>query len=90
MIGINLDLLQWSINFLIKKTSATHARSEALATQNKFVGSGIKNENISNQELAEEELHKPINRKFKKTKCTHFLYTIFGVLILLICNNKKM
>ena len=32
---------------------------------NKFAGSGIKNENISNKELA-EELHKPIIRKFKK------------------------
>ena len=34
---------------------------------NKFPGSGIKNENISNKELA-EELHKPIIRKFKKRK----------------------
>ena len=32
---------------------------------NKFAGSGIKNENISNKESA-EELHKPIIRKFKK------------------------
>ena len=32
----------------------------------KTSGSGIKNENISNKELA-EELHKPIIRKFKKT-----------------------
>ena len=44
-------LLQWSINFLIKKTS----------------GSGIKYEEISDQQLA-EELHKPIIRKFKKRK----------------------
>ena len=29
--------------------------------------SGIKNENISNKDLA-EELHKPITRKFKKRK----------------------
>ena len=35
---INVELLQWSIIFLIKKTSA----------------SGIKNENISNKKLAEE------------------------------------
>ena len=33
----------------------------------KTSGSGIKNENISNKELA-EELHKPIIRKFKKRK----------------------
>ena len=30
-------------------------------------GSGIKNENMSDQQLA-EELHKPIIRKFKKRK----------------------
>ena len=30
-------------------------------------GSSIKNENISNKELA-EELHKPVIRKFKKRK----------------------
>ena len=33
----------------------------------KSCGSGIKNDNISNKELA-EELHKPIFRKFKKRK----------------------
>ena len=33
----------------------------------KTSGSGIKNENISNNELA-EELHKPVIRKFKKKK----------------------
>ena len=33
----------------------------------KTSGSGIKNHNISNKELA-EELHKPIIRKFKKRK----------------------
>ena len=48
---VNVDLLQWSLNVLINKTS----------------NSGIKNENISNKELA-VELHKPIIRTFKK--CT--------------------
>ena len=47
MMDIKVDLLQWSITFLIKKTS----------------GTGIKNENISNKELA-EKLHKLIIRKF--------------------------
>ena len=42
-----------------KKTSATRA--------NKFAGSGIKNENMSDRQLA-EELHKPITKKFKKRK----------------------
>ena len=45
MIEINVDLLQWSRNFLIKTS-----------------GSGIKNENISNKELAEES-HEPTIRK---------------------------
>ena len=35
-------------------------------------GSGIKNENISNKELA-EELDKPIIRKLQKQKYTHLL-----------------
>ena len=47
MMDIKVDLLQWSITCLIKKTS----------------GTGIKNENISNKELA-EKLHKLIIRKF--------------------------
>ena len=45
MMDINVDFLQWSINVLIKKTSATRA--------NKFAGRGIKSENITNKELAE-------------------------------------
>ena len=41
--------------------------------EKKTSGSGIKKENISNKDLA-EELHKPIIRKFKqKEKCTHLL-----------------
>ena len=44
-------MLQWYTNFLIKKTS----------------GSGIKNENMLNKELA-EELHNLIIRKFNKRK----------------------
>ena len=59
MIDINVDLLLWSIIILIKKISATRA--------NKFTESGIKNENISNQGLA-EELHHPNIRKFKNRK----------------------
>ena len=67
MMDINGDLLQWSINILIKKTSASLARSETLTTWNKFAGSGIINANISTKELP-EELRKPIIRKFKKEK----------------------
>ena len=42
MMDINVDLLQWSMNFWYKKTS----------------GGTVKNQNISNKELA-EELDKP-------------------------------
>ena len=51
MIDMNVNFLQWFINFFGKKTS----------------GVTVKNENISNKELA-EELQKPIIRKFKKRK----------------------
>ena len=51
MMYINMELLQWFIIFLIKKTS----------------GVTVKNETISNKELA-EELHRPIIRKFEKRK----------------------
>ena len=51
MMDMNVYVLQWFKNLLIKKTS----------------GGGIKNESISNKELA-EELHKPIIRNFNKRK----------------------
>ena len=54
-------------NFFDKK-SACLARLETLVTRDKSAsGSGIKSENISNQELA-EELQKPIMGKFQKRK----------------------
>ena len=44
----------------------------------KTSGSGIKNENISNKELA-KELHKPIIRKFNKSKVqSPFIDIIWG------------
>ena len=49
----------------------------------KTSGSGVKS--MSNHQLA-EELQKSITRKFKIRKYIHYLKTIFGVLILLICN----
>ena len=61
-----------------KKTpggATTLTRSETLATRNK---SAVKNENMSNKELA-EELHKPIIRKFKKRKVhSSFTDNIWG------------
>ena len=55
------------------KKSSSLAQSETLATRDKSAsGNDIKNENITNKELA-EELHKPIIRKFKKGK-VHSLF----------------
>ena len=60
-----------------KKTSAMRARSENLATRNKFAGSGIKNENMSNKEL-----HKPIIRKFEKRNAhSPFIDNIWSVVL---------
>ena len=53
MMDINVDLLQWSINFLIKKF---------LLHANIFSGRGIKYD-ISNKKFG-EELHKEIIRTF--------------------------
>ena len=62
MMDINVDLLQWFINFFEKTTS----------------GSGIKNENMSDQQLA-EELYKPIIRNFGKRKVhSPFIDKIWG------------
>ena len=72
--------------FFDRKSSGgavTRAWSETLATRDK---SAIKNENMSNQQLA-EELYRLITRKFEKCKeYTHLLKTRFGLLILRICN----
>ena len=62
MMDINVDLLQWFINFFEETTS----------------GSGIKNENMSDQQLA-EELYKPIIRNFGKRKVhSPFIDKIWG------------
>ena len=63
MIDINVDLLHWSINVLIKKNS----------------GGKVKNENISNKELA-KEVDKPMIRKLNKGKVhSPFIDNIWGV-----------
>ena len=62
MMDINVDLLQWFIKFFEKTTS----------------GSIIKNENMSDQQLA-EELCKPIIRNFRKRKVhSPFIDNIWG------------
>ena len=48
------DLASMVYKCFDKKTSSAHARSETLAKRNKLASSDIKNENISNNELAEE------------------------------------
>ena len=72
--------------FSHKKTSGgapVLARWETLATRNK---SAIKNDIISNKDLA-EELHKPIIRKFEKRK-VHLLFidNIWSANLADICN----
>ena len=62
MMDINVDLLQWFIKFFEKTTS----------------DSIIKNENMSDQQLA-EELCKPIIRNFRKRKVhSPFIDNIWG------------
>ena len=69
MMDINVILLQWSIKFLIKNFWWGHTIA---------IKSAIKNENISNKELA-KELQKPIIRKFKKRKVySTFIDNILG------------
>ena len=68
--GYQRDFASMVYKLFDKKTSATRA--------NKFAGSGIKNENMSDQQL-EEELHKPIIRKFEKRKVhLPFIDNIWG------------
>ena len=68
--GYQCGLLQWSINFSIKKTSGG-----ATVLVNK---SAFKNENMSNKELA-KELYKPIIEKFEKRKVySPFIENILG------------
>ena len=62
--GFQRGLASMVYNIFDKKNSATRS--------NKFAGSGIKNDIISNIELA-DELHKPIIRKLRKRKYNHLL-----------------
>ena len=95
MLIIKKILFQWFINFLIK--NQLQLQSETLTTLDRSASSSIiKNENVSDTELA-EELHKPVIRNLKKQKYTHFLDNIWGagladmqlmcyyVLLLLMC-----
>ena len=70
MMDINVELLQWFIIVFIKEPSCIT----------------VKNEIISNKELA-EELDKPIIKKFQKGKVHSYLQTISETLIQQICNT---
>ena len=75
--GYQRGIVSMGYKFFDKKTSggdATRARSETLAARNK---SAIKNENISNVELA-EELHKAIIRKANKKSTLTFYKQYLG------------
>ena len=62
MMDINVDLLQWCTNFMIKKTS----------------GGTVKNENISSIELAEELHKPIIKRFKKRKVHSSFIDNIWG------------
>ena len=73
MIDINVDLLQWFTNFLIKSSGANTS------------GCPIKTYIMSNYQLA-EELHKPLIIRFEKRKVYSSFKTIFEVLIWQTCH----
>ena len=66
MIDINVDLLQWSINFLIKKSDSC-IKNENISNKHPLDLACVAKVSDRTRELA-EELHKPIIRKFNKRK----------------------
>ena len=73
MMDINLDLLQWFINFLIKRLQAEQLKTKIFLIKNQlknYANQLLKNSKKEkyNQKYLEEELHIPIIRKFKKRK----------------------
>ena len=70
--GYPCGLASMAYRLFDKKTSATCPLSKTLAKRNKFAGDAIKNEYMSKKEL-EEELQKPIIRKFNSKKVLSYL-----------------
>ena len=71
MMNSNVELLQWFITFLIKKTSGAKIFAscpwwETLATRNNFIYGAVISEIMLKQELA-KELFKP-TKKLEKRK----------------------
>ena len=76
MMDIKEVLLQLFTNFFDKKPFSSNTYATCT---NKFAGDRVKNENMSEQQLA-EELHKPIIRKFEKRNVhSSFIDNIWGV-----------
>ena len=73
MMDINLDLLQWFINFLRKRLQAEQLKTKIFLIKNQlknYANQLLKNSKKEkyNQKYLDEELHIPIIRKFKKRK----------------------
>ena len=73
MMDINLDLLQWFINFLIKRLQVEQLKTKIFLIKNQlknYANQLLKNskKEKDNQKYLDEELHIPIIRKFKKRK----------------------
>ena len=65
-------LLQWFMNFLIKRLLLNVPIDLLVVVLKMRIFSDVKNENISGHQLS-EEFHKEIIKKFKKKeKCNHF------------------
>ena len=80
-------LLLWFISFLIKKSAGSGiAKNNNSNNNNNNNINNINNNNNNNNDIKQnlqldEELHKPMIRKFKKRKFILDLNIIFGVLI---------
>ena len=93
MMDINLDLLQWFINFLIKRLQAEQLKTKIFLIKNQlknYANQLLKNSKKEkyNQKYLDEELHIPIIRKFKKRKVQ--LPLIGNVLDADIAINKQI
>ena len=71
MTDIKEVLLRWFNNFLIKKLLVLilllHAHFQRLYGQRPWLSGAVKNEIMSNQQLA-QKIHQPVIRKFEKQK----------------------
>ena len=85
MMDINVDLLQWSINFLIKRLQVVPLHLHGWRLQLRETNLLLKMKICQTKSSRKKET-KQLLENSRKEKYTHFLWTIFRVLILLICN----